>query len=186
MMSAAPVMILASSRCRRRSPAGHRVALPDLRKQEDLVVHREAEEDGEEEERHPGLDRLHLLKAEQARCAAVLEDGDDEPVGGADGEEVEDDRRRRDDDGAKSEREQDHAQAEHEGEDDREPAAHDVEVVEVLGRRPGDEGAGVDPGERVRDVVGAKPLDRLDRAVAQGVRRNRHSQQREVAAGTRL
>ena len=69
MISAAPVMIRAvepdPERHRAGGVAGGREPLPDPAEQEDLVVHREPEEHREEEERHPGLDRIHLLEAEE-------------------------------------------------------------------------------------------------------------------------
>ena len=66
MISAAPVM-MPRGRADAEGDgsvvvAGLAVALPDAAEQEHLVVHREPEEDGEEEERHPGFDRLRLLR----------------------------------------------------------------------------------------------------------------------------
>ena len=113
--------------------AGLRVALANPAEQEHLVVHREAEEDGEEEERHPGLDDVDLLEAEELVAHALDEDEDEQAVGGADGEQVHRDRGRRDDDRAKRDREQDEAEAEDEDEHDREPRVHDVVVVDVFG-----------------------------------------------------
>jgi hypothetical protein len=77
------------------------------------VVHREPEEDGEQEERHPGLDRFHLVEAEQAGADAVLEDEHEQPVGGTDREQVERDRgsgddQRAEDDGQEEERQREH------------------------------------------------------------------------------
>ncbi len=70
MISAAPVMMPRgrgdAERDRLGGVAGLVVALADPAEQEDLVVHREAEQHREEEERHPGLDRVDLLEAEQA------------------------------------------------------------------------------------------------------------------------
>ena len=57
--------------------AGLRVALANPAEQEHLVVHREAEEDGEEEERHPGLDDVDLLEAEELVAHALDEDEDE-------------------------------------------------------------------------------------------------------------
>ncbi len=47
------------------------VALLDAADKEDLVVHRQAEQHREEEERRPGLDRVRLLETEQAGANAV-------------------------------------------------------------------------------------------------------------------
>ena len=94
MISAAPVMIravdatphvdrLASSSRR------HVVALLDPAEQEHLVVHREAEQHREQEQRHPRLDRVRLLEAEETRADAVEEDEHEQPVRRADREQVE-------------------------------------------------------------------------------------------------
>ena len=66
----------APSRCRPTATdsalsLGQVVVLLDPAEQEDVVVHREAEEDREEEERQPGLDRLDLLEAEEVRPGAL-------------------------------------------------------------------------------------------------------------------
>ena len=125
-----------------------RVALADAAEQEDLVVHREPEEDGEEEERHPRLDDGDLLEAEELVPDALDEDEHEQPVGGADREQVHGDGRRGNDDRAEGDRQQDEAEAQHEHEHDREPGVHDVVVVDVLRGRPADEplGAGAFEG----------------------------------------
>ena len=95
MISAAPVI----SRPVERTPkhdglrvvVGLVVALADAAQQEDVVVHREAEEDGEQEDRQPGLDALDLLEAEQAGADALLRHQHEQPVRGAHGEQVHDD-----------------------------------------------------------------------------------------------
>ena len=86
-----------------------RVALADATQQEDLVVHRQAEEHGEQEDRHPGLDSVDLPEAEEVRADALLEDEHQQPVGGADGEQIDRDRGQRDDDRAERKGEQDEA-----------------------------------------------------------------------------
>ena len=96
MISAAPVISRAVERDAARDGfvgvASSGVALADPAEQEHLVVHGEPEEDREEEERDPRLDHVHLLEAEQVGAHTVLEDEHEEPVGGADREEVEQDR----------------------------------------------------------------------------------------------
>ncbi len=52
-------------RDRLRAVPRSRVELPDAAEQEHVVVHREPEEHCEEEERHPGLDRVDVLEPEQ-------------------------------------------------------------------------------------------------------------------------
>ena len=78
-------------------------------------------------------------KPKQLVADALLEDEHEQPVGGSDREQVERDRDRGDHDRAERDREQDEAEPEHEGEHDREPAADDVEVVDVLRGRSADE-----------------------------------------------
>ena len=96
MISAAPVMSRAveptPNAIERRGVAGLPVALLDPAEQEHLVVHREAEEDREQEERHPGLDRVDLLEAEELVPDALLEDEHEQSVGGCDRQQVERDR----------------------------------------------------------------------------------------------
>src|SRR6266540_3780734 len=63
-----------------------RVALADAAEEEHLVVHGQSEEDCEEKERHPRLDHVNLLEAEEAGADALLKDEDEQSVGRADGE----------------------------------------------------------------------------------------------------
>src|SRR5689334_6912786 len=60
----------------------------DPGQQEDLVVHGQAEHDGEDEHRDVGRDRQRGVHADQARPPAPLEDRHDHAVGGADREQV--------------------------------------------------------------------------------------------------
>ena len=108
------------------------VALLDPAHQEHLVVHRQPEQHREEEERHPGVDHVRVLEAEQAGAVAVEEDERQQAVRGAHREQVEQDRDERDDDRAERDREQDEAQPEHEEQDVRSRVRHGVEVVDVL------------------------------------------------------
>ena len=72
--------------------AGGVAALLDRGEQEQLVVHRQAEEQGEEEQRRPGVDEALVLDAEQRRAVAVLEHEGGEPEAGGDADQVEQDR----------------------------------------------------------------------------------------------
>ena len=131
-----------------------------------LVVHREAEQDREQEQRHPGLDRVDALEAEQPVPDAVQEDEDHEAVGGTDREQVERDRGRGDDDRAEDDRQQHEAQAEHVDEDERQPGVHRVDEVDVVGRVAADEHAHVGAAEGARDLGRAQTADRVERARA--------------------
>src|SRR5581483_4206644 len=62
------------------------VQLLDAAQDEDVVVHREPEEDDEQEERKPAHDRPVRLEAERPREPAVLEDRDEDAVRGPDRE----------------------------------------------------------------------------------------------------
>ena len=168
MISAAPVMMRAVEPTPKvtASVVSPRlvVALADPAEQEHLVVHREAEQHREEEERHPGLDRVRLLEAEQIGADALLEDEHEQAVGGADREQVERDRRRRRrrpsgrrPSAGRSVR------SEHEGDHERRRVDHGVEVVDVLRARAADEHLGVGARERLRDDLVAELADRVDR-----------------------
>ena len=113
---------------------------------------------------------------------AVLEDEHEQAVGGSDREQVERDRDGGDDDRAEGDREQDEAEAEDEGEHDREPVADDVEVVDALGGRSADEDRRLETAERLRDQVGTKVADRAGRFGAVGVAGDRNRDQHDVAA----
>jgi hypothetical protein len=88
MIAAAPVI----SRAVEATPVddragrvpGRRPGLVDAAEQEHLVVHREAEQDREQKDRHPRLDRVDLLEAEQAGGDGRLEDEHHDPVRRAD------------------------------------------------------------------------------------------------------
>src|SRR5205807_7587379 len=99
--------------------AGLEEALADPAEQEDVVVHGHPEEDAEEEERHPGDNRVDVPEAEQARAEALLEHEYEQSVGGADREQVEQDRLRGDDERAEGDQEQSEAEREDEREDAR-------------------------------------------------------------------
>ena len=130
------------------------VALLDPAEQEHLVVHREAEQDREQEQRHPGLDRVDALEAEQPAPDPVVEDEHDEPVGGPDREQVEHDRGGRDHDRAEHDRQEHEAQAEHEDEHDRQPGVHRVDEVDVVGRVAADDDVHVGARE---GAAGSRP-----------------------------
>ena len=137
MISAAPVMIRAVEPTPNMtaSVVSPRlvVALADPAEQEHLVVHREPEEHGEEEQRHPRLDRVRLLEPEQVGAEALLEDEHEQAVRGADREQVEHDGRSGDDDRAEDDGQQDEGEEQHERDDVRRRVDDRVEVVDVLG-----------------------------------------------------
>jgi hypothetical protein len=99
MISAAPVIMRAVEPIPNEiASVVSRVArepLTDAAEEEHLVIHGQPEEDGEEEERHPRLDHVDLLEAEEAGADALLKDEDEQSVRRADREQVERDRGRR-------------------------------------------------------------------------------------------
>ena len=161
--------------------AGLVVALLDAAEQEHLVVHREAEEQGEEHERHPGLDALHLGEAQETGADALLEDQHQQPVGGADAQEVHEDRLHRDDDRAEGHQQEHEAQAEDHQQHDRQPGVEEAEVVDDARRRTRHVHLGGAAGERGGDQVVAQVLHQRLRGLAHGVAGQRGGQQRQVA-----
>ena len=71
-----------------------------------MVVHREAEQDHEQEHRQPGGDPAVRVEVEQVLAPAPLEHRHQHPVGGRDREQVQDDRLHRDHDRAERDQQQ--------------------------------------------------------------------------------
>ena len=117
--------------------AGLVVGLAHPREHEHLVVHREAEQEGEDHQRDPGDDRLCRLHVpDRLRAVSLLEDEDDDPVGGAERDEVEDRGLQRQHERAEGAREQDQREQEHEAEHVGEVRVDGADEVAFLGRRP--------------------------------------------------
>ena len=113
-----------------------------------MVVHREPEQDHEQEQRHPRGDRAGRAGSPRNDSRwPVLEDPDEHPVGGADRQQVEHDRLDRDHDRAERDQQQQERRRQHEREDERRVRLH--RVVEVL--RAG--GAARHVGRRARDPL---------------------------------
>ena len=111
-----------------------------------MVVHREPEQDHEQEDREERRDAAGRVEPEELLPPAVLEDEHEDPVGGRDGEEVEDDRLRRDHERAEGEQEEQEREARARTRTRRGDGLH--LVVEVL--RLGGEAADGDLGVRDR------------------------------------
>src|SRR5579859_5545258 len=126
--------------------------LVDAGDEEDLVVHREAEDDREHEHREERFDRA----AGGAGEPAELEDGDDHAEGGADREQVHDRGLQGDQQGAEDDREQERGERDDDGDEQPELGGEDAGEV--------DEGRG-----RAADVDGRPrlPLERRYGAPAQ-------------------
>ena len=115
----------------RRSGA---VRLADAREHEHVVVHREPEQDHEEEQREPRDDRAVRADAEQRVEPVVLEDEHEQAPRGRDREQVEPDRRQRDAQAAEAREHEQQRQREHEQHHDRQARVHErVEVVRPRG-----------------------------------------------------
>ena len=89
------------------------------REQEDLVVHRQPEDDGEQHHRHERLDRAALADADEVLHPAPLEDRDDDAVGGADRQQVHDDGLERHEQRAEHGHQEQERQSEHGAEEER-------------------------------------------------------------------
>ena len=83
------------------------VCLAHAREHEDLVVHREAEQEREDHQRDPGRDRLGRGDVPERRAVTHLEDEDDDPERAAERDEVEDRRLDRQHDRPERPRQQD-------------------------------------------------------------------------------
>ena len=88
--------------------------LADPAEDEHVVVHRQAEQDDEQEQRQPGRDAADRREPERLLAVAVLEDQRQHAVGRADRQQVQDDRLDRHHDRAERDEQQDERQREHE------------------------------------------------------------------------
>ena len=104
--------------------------LADPGEDEHVVIHRESEQDHEQEQRHPRDDRAVGVEAQERLQVAVLEDPHQDSVGRPDREQVEHDRLDRDHDRAERDQQQQEGRRQDEGEDERQVRLH--RVVEVL------------------------------------------------------
>jgi hypothetical protein len=119
---------------------GHRVVavvgpvplLLDPGQQEDLVVHREPEHDGEEHHRHERLDRCRLDAAQVAQ-PPPLEHRHDDPVGRPDRQQVHHDRLQRHEHRPEHGHQQQERQAEHRAEEQGQAVGEVVGEVDVDG-----------------------------------------------------
>ena len=122
-------------------PVAHRVVrvarvdpfLVHARDEEDLVVHRQAEHDGEDHDRQERLDRPGRV-AEQAREVAVLEDQRHDAERARDRQQVEDAGLDRDQQRAEDDREQQQRQPDHDADEQRQLVADRLGEVEVASR----------------------------------------------------
>ena len=148
-----PVWASPSDTARRLSPrASHDFA--HARDEEDLVVHREAEEHGEEEDRHPALDLRDAIEAEHVGPDAEAEDHDEQSVGGGDGDGVECHGHQREHEGPEGAQQHEIGEREHEQDDPGKRSVDAAEEVGPLSRRTADvdaeagreAGSGKEPG----------------------------------------
>ncbi len=114
------------------------VLLTDGREQEDLVVHRQAEDDGEEHHRSPGLDGRARIDTEHAAEPSPLEDHHHHAVGGADRQQVHDDGLERHEHAAEDDEQQHEAQQEHTADEPRQSAGEDRREVDADRGLPSD------------------------------------------------
>ena len=160
--------------------------LLDPREDEDVVVHREPEQDREDEDRHERLDRTGL-EPEQLGAVAVLEDEHEQAEGRAGREQVEQDRLDRDDDRAEGDEQEQEREAEDEGDDLRHAVRVEVDDVERASRGAGHER--LDPGQRPedgRDDIAPDVADDLPVALVVRATGHHHRDQRGRPVGVGL
>ena len=138
--------------------------LPDPADDEDVVVHRKAEQDHEQEQRHDRLDPVRGASAEEALADAVLEDEHEHAVGGCDREQVEHDRLDRNDDRAEGDQHQHEREEEDECDDGQQARLQRAGLVLPFGGLPGD------AGFRVRNCADGLGHDRLAQHAERRVR----------------
>jgi hypothetical protein len=127
---------------------------------EDVVVHRQPEQDHEEEERQPRDDQAVRLETENRLRPVMLEDEHEQSVRRADGEQVERDRLQGHDDRSERDQQQNEGERKHERDHVGNAALHVVREVDVLGSRARDRRLDArNRSERRRHELGAKPLD---------------------------
>src|SRR5581483_9830295 len=102
--------------------------------EEDLVVHREAEEHREEEDRDPAFDLRELVEAEHVVADSEPEDHDEDAVAGRDRDQVEEDRLQRQQQGPERPHQQEVRQREHADHQPRERVVRPLEEVDALRR----------------------------------------------------
>src|SRR4051794_32722155 len=133
-----------------------------LGQQEHLVIHREAEEDREHQQRHEADDRDRVVEPDQFGSPAELEDGGDDAVGGGDRDQV----HRRGLDRHQQRAEGDQQDDEAEGDDDRDHQRQLVgdlrRQVDVAGGLAADIGLRLRPRQRGRDHFVAEVFDQVD------------------------
>src|SRR5215211_2393675 len=112
--------------------------LADVGHQEDLVVHGEAEEDGEHHQRHVGDYRDGPFEADQAGSPLVVEGVGGDAEGGEDGEHVHHNSLERDQKRTKGEQEQQEREDEHDPNDQRKLVRDLARQIDVARRRPAD------------------------------------------------
>ena len=156
-----------------------------------MVVHREPEQDHEQEHRQPGGDAAGGVEVEQVLAPAPLEDRDEHAVGGRDREQVEQDRLERDDDRAERDQQEQEREQQDEAEHERcRRLHHRVEVVRLGGGaadRVLDAGHGADRW-RARARCAASPArgwrPRRCRRRRAGCRRGRRSRRGSSRPGS--
>ena len=116
--------------------------IPDLLhpgQEEDLVVHRQPEQDAEQDDRLGRLDVAQRLEPQDRRQVAVLEDPDQRPERGHDRERVHDQRLGRQDDRSKQDEQDEVGRHEDEQGGPREAGADAVDHVDHVGRAATDQ-----------------------------------------------
>ena len=127
--------------------------LPHARDEEDLVVHREAEEHREEEDRDPALDLVELVEAEQALADPEAEEEHEHPVGRSDREQVQEDGLERQEQRPERPHQQEVGEDQHGADQRDEVGVGEVKEVDTLGRARRRRARGSSPGSRPTGMI---------------------------------
>ncbi len=128
---------------------------------EDLVVHREPEQDREQHHGDERFDRTRLRQVEQRLAPTPLEHRYDDAIGGSDRQHVHDDCLDRDQQRTEHHHQQQERKAQHDGKEQDHPFSHVVRKV-ILQRNPAADRRGqIGPLKRLRHDVVPDLVDKL-------------------------
>ena len=121
-----------------------------------------------------------MTESQQVRRHALLEDQDQQPVGGAHGQQIHDDGLDRDDDGSEDQHQHDEAESKDEEEDEGCVDLNDFKYVRRDRGDAADQDIRGDAFKRRRDVLVAQSRDGVDRRLAARLPVDNQRQERQV------
>src|SRR6188472_464208 len=155
--------------------------LAHLGQQEDLVVHREAEEDREHQQWHEADDRDRVVEPDQRGTPAELEDSGDDAVGGGDRDQVHRRRLDRHQQRAEGEQQDDEAEADDDRDHQRQLVADLGREIDVAGGLAADVGVGGGALQRGGDRRLTQAFDQADGLIRPRRRFGDHGEDRDRA-----